>query len=59
MLNFQIRSSLQEHFGACGGITRISIPKDFESGYAKGSVPFFLVGVIIEFQLICLGQLLN
>uniref|UniRef100_A0A0A9DLA8 RRM domain-containing protein n=1 Tax=Arundo donax TaxID=35708 RepID=A0A0A9DLA8_ARUDO len=34
----QIRSSLEEHFGSCGEITRISIPKDFESGQCKGSV---------------------
>ncbi|KAG6508644.1 hypothetical protein ZIOFF_034024 [Zingiber officinale] len=32
----QIRNSLQEHFGSCGGITRISLPKDYESGALKG-----------------------
>ncbi|KAI3453271.1 hypothetical protein Pfo_009934 [Paulownia fortunei] len=28
----QIRSSLEEHFGSCGEITRISIPKDQDGG---------------------------
>ncbi|GMY17612.1 nucleolin 1 [Fagus crenata] len=32
----EIRSALQEHFGSCGEITRLSIPKDFESGSVKG-----------------------
>ncbi|KAK1307912.1 Nucleolin 2 [Acorus calamus] len=32
----QIRSSLEEHFGSCGEITRISVPKDYESGAPKG-----------------------
>ncbi|URD78782.1 hypothetical protein MUK42_32288 [Musa troglodytarum] len=32
----QIRSSLEEHFGSCGEITRVSIPKDYESGASKG-----------------------
>ncbi|XP_074273799.1 uncharacterized protein LOC141597297 isoform X1 [Silene latifolia] len=32
----EIRSALQEHFGSCGEITRVSIPKDFESGGVKG-----------------------
>lgn len=34
----QIRSALQEHFGACGDITRVSIPKDYETGNVKGFV---------------------
>lgn len=34
--HFQIRSSLEEHFGSCGDISRISIPKDYETGSAKG-----------------------
>ncbi|KAL9265689.1 Nucleolin 2-like protein [Drosera capensis] len=32
----QIRNALQEHFGSCGEITRVSIPKDYESGAVKG-----------------------
>ncbi|KAM7265355.1 hypothetical protein ACFE04_003038 [Oxalis oulophora] len=32
----EIRSSLEKHFGDCGEMTRISIPKDFDSGYSKG-----------------------
>ncbi|KAK9691400.1 hypothetical protein RND81_09G194800 [Saponaria officinalis] len=32
----EIRSALQEHFGSCGEITRISIPKDYETGGVKG-----------------------
>ncbi|KAK9676465.1 hypothetical protein RND81_11G079100 [Saponaria officinalis] len=32
----EIRSALQEHFGSCGEITRISIPPDFENGGVKG-----------------------
>ncbi|MCF6814737.1 hypothetical protein L3H39_11005, partial [Corynebacterium sp. MC-16] len=32
----EIRGSLQEHFGSCGDITRVSIPKDYESGAVKG-----------------------
>uniref|UniRef100_A0A2P2LPM7 RRM domain-containing protein n=1 Tax=Rhizophora mucronata TaxID=61149 RepID=A0A2P2LPM7_RHIMU len=32
----EIRSSLQEHFGTCGEITRISIPPDYETGAVKG-----------------------
>lgn len=39
----QIRSSLEEHFGSCGEITRVSIPKDYETGASKGSVPFNLI----------------
>jgi len=36
---FQIRAKLMEHFGGtCGEPTRVSIPKDFESGYSKGYV---------------------
>jgi hypothetical protein len=34
----QIRSALEEHFGSCGEIVRISIPKDYETGASKGSV---------------------
>lgn len=34
----QIRSALEEHFASCGEITRISIPKDYETGASKGSV---------------------
>nr|XP_029151249.1 nucleolin 2 isoform X1 [Arachis hypogaea] len=32
----EIRASLNEHFGSCGEISRVSIPKDFESGCPKG-----------------------
>jgi nucleolin len=32
----QIRNSLEEHFGSCGEITRVSIPKDYETGASKG-----------------------
>lgn len=39
----QIRSSLTEHFGACGEIARISIPKDYESGEPKGFVSLLLM----------------
>lgn len=34
----QIRSALEGHFASCGEITRISIPKDYETGASKGSV---------------------
>ncbi|XP_073019998.1 uncharacterized protein [Primulina eburnea] len=29
----QIRSSLEEHFGSCGEISRVSLPKDQEGGF--------------------------
>ncbi|KAL9252063.1 Nucleolin 2-like protein [Drosera capensis] len=32
----EIRNALQEHFGSCGEVTRVSIPKDYESGSVKG-----------------------
>nr|XP_028947000.1 nucleolin 1-like isoform X6 [Malus domestica] len=32
----EIRSSLQEAFSSCGEITRVSIPKDYETGASKG-----------------------
>ncbi|CAA7405407.1 unnamed protein product [Spirodela intermedia] len=32
----QVRSSLEQHFGSCGEITRISVPKDYETGGPKG-----------------------
>ncbi|KAL3583957.1 hypothetical protein D5086_015018 [Populus alba] len=32
----EIRSSLQEHFGSCGEIKRISIPTDYDTGAIKG-----------------------
>jgi len=32
----QIRSALEKHFGSCGEIVRISIPKDYETGAPKG-----------------------
>eukprot|EP00201_Polytomella_parva_P004455 CAMPEP_0175079504 /NCGR_PEP_ID=MMETSP0052_2-20121109/24862_1 /TAXON_ID=51329 ORGANISM="Polytomella parva, Strain SAG 63-3" /NCGR_SAMPLE_ID=MMETSP0052_2 /ASSEMBLY_ACC=CAM_ASM_000194 /LENGTH=346 /DNA_ID=CAMNT_0016349847 /DNA_START=55 /DNA_END=1091 /DNA_ORIENTATION=+ len=31
-----VRAALQEAFGACGEVTRISLPMDRESGYLKG-----------------------
>ncbi|KAI3499063.1 hypothetical protein L1887_34856 [Cichorium endivia] len=31
-----IRSSLEKHFGKCGEISRLSIPKDYESGAPRG-----------------------
>lgn len=37
----QIRSALKEHFGSCGEISRVSIPRDYE-GSLKGFVLFFL-----------------
>jgi nucleolin len=38
VIYFQIRSKLEQHFGSCGEVTRVSIPKDFDSGYVKGYV---------------------
>jgi len=38
VMYFQIRAKLKEHFGTCGEVTRMSIPKYFESGYSKGYV---------------------
>ncbi|KAL9378088.1 hypothetical protein Peur_029423 [Populus x canadensis] len=32
----EIRSSLQEHFGSCGEIKRVSIPTDYDTGAIKG-----------------------
>nr|XP_011463448.1 PREDICTED: nucleolin 1 isoform X8 [Fragaria vesca subsp. vesca] len=32
----EIRSALQSHFGSCGDITRVSIPKDYDTGAPKG-----------------------
>ncbi|KAK2635743.1 hypothetical protein Ddye_030535 [Dipteronia dyeriana] len=32
----EIRSSLEDHFGSCGEITRISIPSDYNTGSIKG-----------------------
>lgn len=43
----QIRSSLNEYFGACGEIARISIPKDYESGEPKGFVSPLLIKELI------------
>jgi nucleolin len=37
-VKYQIRSSLEQHFGGCGVITRVSIPTDYESGAVKGWV---------------------
>ena len=34
----QVRSTLEEYFGSCGEISRVSIPKDYESGGVKGCV---------------------
>ncbi|KAI3765410.1 hypothetical protein L2E82_15443 [Cichorium intybus] len=31
-----IRSTLEKHFGKCGEISRLSIPKDYESGAPRG-----------------------
>lgn len=36
--SLQIRSSLEEHFGSCGEITRISVPKEYETGAPRGWV---------------------
>ncbi|KAI4965265.1 hypothetical protein ZWY2020_054922 [Hordeum vulgare] len=33
----EIRSSLQEHFSSCGAIGRVSIPKDYETGFKQRS----------------------
>lgn len=35
---FQIKASLEEHFGSCGEIQRISIPTFHDSGAVKGYV---------------------
>ncbi|KAG7036608.1 Nucleolin 2, partial [Cucurbita argyrosperma subsp. argyrosperma] len=32
----EIRSALQDHFSSCGDVTRVSIPKDYETGNIKG-----------------------
>ncbi|XP_050372047.1 nucleolin 1-like isoform X3 [Argentina anserina] len=32
----EIRSALEGHFASCGAITRVSIPKDYETGGPKG-----------------------
>ncbi|KAL5215766.1 hypothetical protein ABZP36_007167 [Zizania latifolia] len=32
----EIRRSLEEHFDSCGEITRVSIPKDYDTGASKG-----------------------
>ncbi|XP_068657875.1 nucleolin 2-like [Aristolochia californica] len=32
----EIRSALEEHFGSYGEMTRVSIPKDYETGASKG-----------------------
>ncbi|KAL9229946.1 hypothetical protein vseg_005356 [Gypsophila vaccaria] len=32
----EIESALRTHFGSCGEITRVSIPRDYESGTVKG-----------------------
>lgn len=34
----QVRSALEEYFGSCGEISRVSIPKDYDSGGVKGCV---------------------
>jgi len=46
----EIRSALEEHFGSCGEIVRISIPKDYETGAPKGSVGFSHINSL------CLGS---
>nr|GEV59135.1 probable NAD(P)H dehydrogenase (quinone) FQR1-like 1 [Tanacetum cinerariifolium] len=33
---FQLKAPLEEHFGGCEKISRLSIPKDFEYGVPKG-----------------------
>lgn len=35
-LEEQARSSLEEHFGTCGEITRLSLPKDYDTDGLKG-----------------------
>ncbi|GFZ15715.1 nucleolin like 1 [Actinidia rufa] len=32
----QVRSALEEHFGTCGEMSRVSIPKDYETDEIKG-----------------------
>ncbi|KAK8971313.1 Nucleolin 2 [Platanthera guangdongensis] len=32
----QLQSSLEEFFGSCGEITRMSLPRDYETGVSKG-----------------------
>lgn len=35
---FQIKATLEEHFGSCGEIVRISVPKFRESGDVRGYI---------------------
>ena len=53
--SLQIRSALEEHFGSCGDITRMSIPKDYDSGAIKGFVPFplFIFLALSFYHVLC------
>lgn len=54
----QIRGSLEQHFGSCGEITRLSVPKDYETGEVKGFVLFFFF-YLFCFIFICFKDNIN
>jgi nucleolin len=48
VIYFQLRSKLEQHFGSCGEVTRVSIPKDFDSGYVKGYISLLnSIGILL------------
>jgi nucleolin len=48
----QIRGALEQHFGSCGEITRLSVPKDYDTGEVKGFVLFpFSIFYFFSFAL--------
>lgn len=52
-VNFQIRGSLEDHFGSCGEITRVSIPKDQDGG-VKGFVYCHCLALCYSVLLLCI-----
>ncbi|XP_042053309.1 nucleolin 1-like [Salvia splendens] len=55
----QIRSALEEHFGGCGEITRVSIPKDQEGGVKGIAYVDFTEGAAVNKALELSGSQLG
>ncbi|KAG6429377.1 hypothetical protein SASPL_107427 [Salvia splendens] len=55
----QIRSALEEHFGGCGEITRVSIPKDQEGGVKGIAYVDFTEGAAVSKALELSGSQLG
>lgn len=53
----QVRGALEQHFGSCGEITRLSVPKDYDTGEIKGFVLFPFLSFMLSF--ICFKDQIN